>query len=151
MSNEIHIDYESGNTLYAVLRDSTGKVWYPAGQSFEDWGNNGHDADDYDLSLTDKDGNRYVGDFDNNIGKGRYTIQIFLQADSNPANTDELIAAGAIFWTGNSELTCDKIFANKAVQDKLTGKIEYYDDDSQTVILTHTPTDQQSTLTRTPS
>lgn len=44
-----------------------------------------------------------------------------------------------------------KVLVNKAVQTKHTGIIEYYDDDGQTVILTHTPTDEESTITRTPS
>lgn len=44
-----------------------------------------------------------------------------------------------------------KSLVNKAVQNKNTGAIEYYDDDCETVILTHTPTDGESTLTRTPS
>ena len=44
-----------------------------------------------------------------------------------------------------------KLLANKAVQDKSTGVIDYYDDDGETVILTHTPSDSESTLTRTPS
>ncbi len=44
-----------------------------------------------------------------------------------------------------------KLLLNKAVQDKATGAIQYYDDDGQTVILTHTPTDSQSQVTRTPN
>lgn len=44
-----------------------------------------------------------------------------------------------------------KLLINKAVQNKSTGAIEYYDDDGETVILTHTPTDSESTITRTPS
>jgi hypothetical protein len=44
-----------------------------------------------------------------------------------------------------------KMLVNKAVQDKATGAIEYFDDDGQTVVLTHTPTDDESTITRTPS
>ena len=41
-----------------------------------------------------------------------------------------------------------KMLLNKAVQDKLTGAIRYYDDDGQTVILTHTPDEGASSLTR---
>ena len=41
-----------------------------------------------------------------------------------------------------------KMLLNKAVQDKLTGVIRYYDDDGQTVILTHTPDEGASSLTR---
>lgn len=44
-----------------------------------------------------------------------------------------------------------KLLVNKAIQNKVTGTIDYYDDDGETVILTHTPTDGESTLTRTPS
>jgi len=43
-----------------------------------------------------------------------------------------------------------KVLVNKAVQNKVTGVIEYYDDDDQTVILTHTPEDEESEITRTP-
>ena len=151
MANEIHIDYESGNTLYAVVRNNIGQVWYPAGQAFEVWGVNGHNADDYDIALTDKDGGRYVGDFDTNIAAGHYTVQVFLQAGGNPADGDEPVGSGEIVWTGVGELTADKVLANKAVQNKSTGIINYYDDDGETVILTHTPSDEESAITRTPS
>jgi hypothetical protein len=43
-----------------------------------------------------------------------------------------------------------KLLVNKAIQNKVTGAIDYYDDDGQTVILTHTPVDGESTLTRAP-
>jgi hypothetical protein len=151
MANEIHIDYQSGNEIYAVIRDGTGKVWNPSSQAFEDWGSGGHDMDDYDISLTDKGGSRYTGDFDSAIPAGRYTIQVFTQSSQTPADTDELIGTGCIVWSGVAELTCDKILMGKAVQNKLTGEIDYYDDDGQTIILTITPTEDESTLTRTPN
>ncbi len=44
-----------------------------------------------------------------------------------------------------------KLLVNKAVQNKATGTIDYYDDDDATVILTHTPADTESSITRTPS
>jgi hypothetical protein len=44
-----------------------------------------------------------------------------------------------------------KVLVNKAVQNKNTGEIDYYDDDSETIILTHTPTDEELIITRTPS
>jgi hypothetical protein len=150
MANEIHIDYQSGFTIYAVIRNNNGEVWNPSLQVFEEWGNGGHTADDYYISLTDKDGDRYIGDFDAAIGFGRYAIQIFVQSSQIPSDADELIGTGCIIWTGTAELTCDKILANKAVQNKLSGEIDYYDDDGQTVILTITPTEDESTIARTP-
>lgn len=44
-----------------------------------------------------------------------------------------------------------KMLINKAVQNKITGAIDYYDDDNSTVILTHTPDDSQDSISRMPS
>ena len=151
MANEIHVDYTSGNTLYAVVRNSVGEVWYAGGQVFEAWGTGSRAADDYNISLTDKSGNRYVGSFDSNIPAGRYSIQIFSQAGVNPADSDNLVGGSEIVWSGVGEVTSDKLLANKAVQNKSTGEIKYYDNDGQTVLLTHTPTDAAATITRTPN
>jgi len=151
MANEIHVNYTSGNTLYAVVRNAAGNVWYLAGQVFESWGTGSRTANDYDISLTDKSGSRYVGSFDTNIPMGRYSIQIFLQAGANPADGDTFIASEEIIWSGTGTITADKLLANKAVQDKPSGQIKYYDDDGQTVLLTHTPTDVAATITRTSS
>jgi len=151
MASEIHADYASGNTLYAVVRNCAGDVWYLTGQVFESWGTGGRAADGYDISLTDKGGSRHVGSFDGNIPAGRYSCQIFLQAGANPADGDSLVSSDEIVWSGTGEVTADKLLANKAVQNKSTGQIKYYDDDGQTVLLTHTPADAEATVTRTPS
>ena len=108
-------------------------------EAFEDWGTSGHDAEDYALPLTDKGGSRYIGDFDANIPAGHYTIQAFLQAGAEPIDGDSLISGSDIIWRDNGVLTIDKILINKAMQNKSTGTIDYYDDDSQTVLLTLIP------------
>jgi len=107
--------------------------------------------DDYAISLTDKSGSRYVGNFDVSIPGGRYSVQVFLQAGANPADGDSLIGSSEIVWSGVGEVTAGKLLANKAVQSKSTGEIKYYDDDGQTVLLTHTPIDAEASITRTPS
>ncbi len=68
---------------------------------------------------------------------------MFRQAGATPAETDALVCSREILWTGAGELTAVKILANKAVQDKITGAIEYYDDDGQTVLLTLAPYDEE--------
>ncbi len=150
MANEIQVDYTSGNTLYAVIRDRAGQVWHPGLQIFEAWGTSGHTAADYDLTLTDKTGSRYIGDFDAHISAGSYGVQIFLQAGPTPADADTLMSSRDILWTGTGELTVAKILANKAVQDTVTKTIDYYDDDGQTILLSHLLSDEASTFTRTP-
>jgi hypothetical protein len=44
-----------------------------------------------------------------------------------------------------------KTLVNKATQNKITGEINYYDDDGETIILTHIPADEEAAITRTPS
>jgi hypothetical protein len=150
MSNEIQADYASGSTLYAAIRSSLGQVWCVAAGAFEDWGDSGHAAADYSIALTDRDGSRYVGDFDTAIPAGAYSIQIFLQAGVAPANDDALIDSRRILWTGAGEITPIKLLANKAVQDNLTGAVDYYDDDGQTVLLTVTPSHTDAAVTMQP-
>jgi len=151
MANEIQASYTSGNTLYAVIRNRAGEVWWQAGQTFEQWGANGRDADDYALALTDKGGSRYVGSFDENISSGSYFVQWFLQAGVDPTDTDALVGARDITWSGMAELTATKILANKAVQNHSTKAIDYYDDDGTTVIFSHASIDNGLTHTRAPN
>ena len=151
MANEIHVNYASGNTLYAVVRNGSGNVWNITGQTFEAWGTGGRTATDYDINLTDKSGSLYVGNFGTSVPAGRYSVQVFLQAGANPADGDTFVAGEEIVWSGTGAITAGKLLANKAVQGKPSGQIKYYDDDGQTVLLTHTPTDAAEAITRTPS
>ena len=151
MANEIHANYASGHTLYAVIRNGIGNVWHVAGLNFEIWGTGDRTADDYGIGLTDKGGSRYVGDFDGDIPAGRYSVQIFLQAGANPVDGDSLVESDEFLWSGTGKVTTDKLLANKAVQQKTTGQIKYYDDDGQTVLMTHVTNDAEATLTRMPN
>jgi hypothetical protein len=150
MAYEIQADYASGSILYAVIRSPAGQVWHPVGGVFEEWGSGGRTIDDYHIPLGDKSGSRYVGSFDPGIPNGCYCIQVFRQAGASPAETDILVCSREILWSGVGELTAVKLLANKAVQDKITGAIEYYDNDGQTVLLTFTPYDEEEMITRMP-
>ncbi len=149
MANEIRTDYTSGSVLYATIRNRGGQVWHPAGEAFEDWGTGGHTIGDYAIVLTDKSGNRYIGDFDADVPAGCYGIQVFHQSGSSPTDTDALVCSREIRWTGTGEVTSAQILANKAVQDRVTHAIDYYDDDGVTVLLTHNLYDDEQTSTRT--
>ena len=151
MANEIQVSYASGSTLYAVIRNRAGEVWQVAGQAFEQWGSVGHGAADYALALTDKSGSRYVGDFDQGISAGSYFVQWFVQAGASPADTDTLAGGGEIIWTGTAELTATKMLANKAVQNRNTKAIDFYDDDGATVIFSQASIDNGVTHTRAPN
>jgi len=45
----------------------------------------------------------------------------------------------------------EQVLTRKAVQNKSTGAIQYYDHDDSTVILTQTPSETDSEITREPS
>ena len=150
MAYEIQADHVSGSVLYAIIRSPAGQVWHPAERVFEDWGSGGHAIDDYDIALVDKSGSRYVGSFDADIPGGCYCIQVFHQAGASPAETDALVCSRQILWSGTGELTAVKMLANKAFQDKITGEIECYDDDGQTVLLTIVPYDLEDMMMRVP-
>lgn len=163
MADEFTINHKSGDTLYNCLRNAAGKVLdgtvnpYHSTNSWVDW--NTANVDDYDLTVVDKGGDHYVGSMPSGTLRitdaGIYKVQPFLQLGDNPADGDDFVGGGLIFWNGSAEEhimdKAAKILMNKAVQNKATGAIEYYDDDGETVILTHTPADGESEITRTPS
>ena len=75
-SNEIDIFYDSNYTLYAICRNAAGQAWDPTDQAFENWPDrtdSGDSAKQYDIAMTDKSADMYVGDFDTNISAGRYS------------------------------------------------------------------------------
>lgn len=148
MANEIYADYESGNTLYVVIRNKTGEVWYVNGQVFESWGTDSRDAADYCINLVDKSGSLFIGDFDGNIPSGKYYIQIFLQAGAEPDDSDSLVKSQDFIWSGTGQITSEKVLVNKAIQNKSTGQIQYFDDDGQTVLVTLTPSEDHESVTR---
>jgi hypothetical protein len=150
MAHEIQADYPSGSSLYAIIRSPSGQVWHPAGRVFEEWGAGGHGVDDYDIPLTDRSGSRHVGSFDASIPGGSYCIQVFHRTGASPSDTDAPVCSREILWTGAGELTAVKMLANKSVQDRITDKIDYYDDDGQTILLTLIPDDNEDSCSLTP-
>ena len=148
MANEIYADYESGNTLYAVVRNKTGEVWYVNGEVFETWGTGSRDAADYCINLADRSGSLFVGDFDGNIPAGKYCVQIFLQAGAEPDDGDSFVQSEELIWSGTGKITSEKMLVNKAVQNKSTGQIQYFDDDNQTLLVTLTPSEDNESVTR---
>lgn len=112
MANEIGHNHISGETLYMCRFQPSGEVFITDGSSYEDWGDSGHDVDDYDVAMTENgSGGHYVCDFDpsENIEEGSYRIAIYLQAGANPADSDICIAQGVIYWDGNAAVTIDKL------------------------------------------
>jgi len=104
--SEVYHNYTTGNTLYFCTFQLDGNVFLSNGESDEAWGTGGHDADSYDMAMTeDGVGGHYVGTFDASIPVGTYRVTVYLQAGANPADTDFAIAQGEIYWDGVKEIT----------------------------------------------
>jgi uncharacterized phiE125 gp8 family phage protein len=110
MSNEIRQYYATGYTLYAVIRNTSGEVWYPTGEAFETWGTGGRTAADYDIALTEYQG-QYIGDFDTNVDAGRYDVQVFRRVGGAPADTDIQVGGSQIPWSGSAAVGAGEVGA----------------------------------------
>jgi len=120
VSNEIWHNYESGNTLYALIwEQSTDYIWDNTGSAFvTPWNNT--NVDRYDIAMTDHGGHYYTADFPSAIEAGTYRIAVVKQAAVGPhATNDTAIAQGEFYWTGDDETS----FASITEQPQL-----YFDD-----------------------
>jgi len=102
--------------------------------------------------------NATVGPYDLWAADGRLVVSgceyqtadgTVIEGGSNWAAAVNAEAASALGAAGLD--TAAKVLLNKAVQDKSSGAITYYDDDGQTVVLRHTPVESADTMTRTRS
>lgn len=107
MSNELKRQWSSDDTVYVRVRNDAGEVNVNGTNNFEVYGAGGHDADDYDVQLTNKAGHLHVGHFPATItSPGRYWNQYCIQAGASPADTDETIEPlEEIVWNGTAKET----------------------------------------------
>jgi hypothetical protein len=150
-----------GNVFACVFKNDSGVI------KVRDTTNNTWDTpfavanlDTYDIPLTEfaTGSGLYVADFPASITEaGRFIICFYLGTPAASVILDYIPAIQEIIWSGTADVSdslfvkAAKVLVNKAVQIKSTGVINYYDDDGSTVLLTHTPTDAETTITRTPS
>jgi len=100
-ANEIRAFCPGATTCFSVVREIDGDVWYVTGDTFEVWGGGaGRTMADYDIALTDKSGDMFVGTMDTDISAGYYYILTFQQAGVNPADTDPAVWQEYGYWTG---------------------------------------------------
>jgi hypothetical protein len=83
-------------------------------------------------------------------------VKVYVVDQSSPKAWLDTTVVTETYGNANAQHPFDvekavKVLVNKAVQTKSTGVVDYYDDDGQTVILTHTPDDTESSITRAPS
>jgi len=121
-ANEIRSFQESGNTLYAVIREIDGDVWHIVDQKFDVWGKDANDANDYDISLTDKSGGFYVGDFNTAVTAGYYFIITHQQEGGSPDDADPPIWQEYGYWDGTNWTASN--FADIPTKEEIRDEID---------------------------
>lgn len=119
MANEIATATTSGQTLYAVLRNSAAQVWSTPTQAFEAY-NSAHWTS-YALALSEQGASGYyVASFPVAIAApGRYSIEIRVQSGASPALADSVLTGGSLVWNGSAEVVV-QANASGQVQADLT-------------------------------
>lgn len=104
MSAEIQASYQSGKTLYALIRNSVGQIWSTVAGSFGTYATGSYT--DYDVSLTEQGTASafYTGTFPAAIAAGVYGIVVKQQLGGSPAETDPTVAAGDFHWNGTAAM-----------------------------------------------
>jgi hypothetical protein len=106
MANEIKTNYQSGGTLYVLLRNSVGKVYSVSDETFVTYDND--DLSDYAIVLTDAGGDLYQTSFPTAITTpGTYYAIAYLRSGASPMDTDALVSGGEIVWDGSAEAAGD--------------------------------------------
>lgn len=99
MAGEIQFAYgATGETVYAVLRNSVGELWNTAGAAFEVF--NASNWSDYDIAVSEQGATGYyTGNFPS-VSAGSYSLEVRKRAGGSPATTDSIVGAGSLLWDG---------------------------------------------------
>jgi len=154
-------DYKEGSTLYfcwstndkdgaSITRSTNGtiKVYKDDGTTESIVGIT--DIEDFD-SLTGIHNCKIDLDSDAFYAPGHDYSVVLARATIDGKSVNAVLATFSIENRYAGSLLFEKaamMLVNKAIQNKVTGVIKYYDEDDETVILTHTPTDGVSEITR---
>jgi hypothetical protein len=102
MAGEIQVAHSAtGETLYALVRNSVGQVWSTVGSSFGAYAT--ANLADYDIALVEQGtaSRYYVGTFPAAVA-GTYAVTAYKRAGGAPAEGDLAVAYGVVEWNGTA-------------------------------------------------
>lgn len=114
MAAIIEVISQPGQTLYAVIHNSSGQLWSTTGVSFENF-NSAHWAN-YVISLTEQSPTGYyTAAFPSSVGAGKCT-EVFYAGSG--ATSDPVIGNSQIYWNGTSEEQgIGQVFLNQTLNE----------------------------------
>ncbi|MBL4700327.1 MAG: hypothetical protein JKX85_03635 [Phycisphaeraceae bacterium] len=99
MANELQLSFQGNASIYAIIRrHSDAWVWNNTLLSFESWDT--ANLDDYDLPLSDADGDLYQANWPSSMVAGQYRLLYYRLAVGVPADDDLLLATTDMEWNG---------------------------------------------------
>ncbi|MCK5019889.1 MAG: hypothetical protein KAS32_22730 [Candidatus Peribacteraceae bacterium] len=93
--------YDSGYTIYAVVRDSDNEVYNHSLAVFEAWDVDNLVAGDYHYDLTDQSGDLYDWTFPI-LAENAYTVVYYMKTGGSPAITDLVLSDKSVNYTGTA-------------------------------------------------
>ena len=101
--NKFRTQYPTGQSLYILLYDSSQKVAYIVGETFETYGTSSRTAADYAITMTEITGTGYYyASWPSWVERGNYDIVVKVRSGAAPANSDTGYGPVERYWTGDS-------------------------------------------------
>ena len=103
MANELNIKYPGDKTLYAVVLNSTGKVYNTVTTNFENpidanWGQ-------YDIAMAEAENTEIYRGSMPTVPAGAYNFLVHRQVGGSPAVLDTGVGIGNVEWDGTAVLS----------------------------------------------
>lgn len=123
MAGEIQVSYKTGQTVYALVRNATGKVWNTQSGAFETYVTANYA--NYVVSLTEQGSasSYYAGNFPPSIVAGVYNVVAKQQVGGSAAETDPTVGSGDIQWNGSNVLPRSDLATSGQIGQALPLKI----------------------------
>lgn len=105
MSSEIQVNYQTGRTVYTLIRDRTGQIWNVLSGAFQAYNSVLYPG--FPLSLTEQGtsgGGFYAGNFPSAITAGVYGVTGKVQGGASPIDGDATIGVENYQWNGVATL-----------------------------------------------
>jgi hypothetical protein len=104
VANELQCTFDSGKTVYFLIRSATATIWSTVANSLVTYAT--ADYTNYDIAATEQGtaSGYYTGDFPSAAAPGVYSIVAKQQLGGSPAESDPTIAQGSEQWNGSNLL-----------------------------------------------
>lgn len=123
MASELQASFQTGKTLYVLIRNANGRVWNTGSSTFDVYASASFSS--YTVNLTEQGtSGYYAGDFPTAITTaGTYQIVVKNRLGGAPAETDPTVGTQEVGWNGSGVLTLTDLATSGLVGQYLPQRI----------------------------